>query len=168
MGTEINFVVVVVVVVNTLDKIYTNLKRFYSPPVKMSPFGLSDHASIEVKPLERTNLPKPKITVKSRDIRPSKRLAMRLYLKEVDSSTLINSQRSCEDKVKLLELIINTGMDRLLPLKSKTHCNKRATLDQSVSQMFDLQAPESFRPGRRSSISHTEKSSKSRAKNMPC
>ncbi|CAB4034046.1 RNA-directed DNA polymerase from mobile element jockey, partial [Paramuricea clavata] len=105
---------------NTLDKIYTNLKRFYSPPIKMSPFGLSDHASIEVKPLERTNLPKPKITVKSRDIRPSKRLAMRLYLKEVDISTLINSQRSCEDKVKLLELIINTGMDRLLPLKSKT------------------------------------------------
>jgi hypothetical protein len=45
---------------------------------------------------------------------------MRLYLEEVDISTLINSQRSCEDKEKLLELIINTGMDRLLPLKSKT------------------------------------------------
>ncbi len=104
---------------NTLDKIYTNLKKFYSPPVKISPFGLSDHASIEVKPLERTSLPNPKITVKSRDFRPSRRLAMRLYLEEVDISTLINSQRSCEDKVKLLELIINTGTDWLLPLKSK-------------------------------------------------
>ena len=31
----------------------TNLDKFYEKPIKMSPFGLSDHATIVVKPKKR-------------------------------------------------------------------------------------------------------------------
>ena len=34
---------------NTLDLILTNLSSFYASPIRISPFGLSDHISIEVK-----------------------------------------------------------------------------------------------------------------------
>ena len=105
---------------NTLDLILTNLKPFYNPPFKRPSFGLSDHLSIEVKPKARSQLPKPKFTTKSRDMRPSKRLAMRAYLEEVDVPALLDTVYSCEAKVSLLEELIKTGLDTVLPLRSKT------------------------------------------------
>ena len=98
---------------NTLDLILTNLKPFYNSPFKLPSFGLSDHLSIEVKPKARSQLPKPKFTTKSRDMQPSKRLAMRAYLEEVDVPALLDTVYSCEEKVSLLE-------DTVLPLRSKT------------------------------------------------
>ena len=48
------------------------------------------------------------------------RMAMRTYLGNVDVETLIDSKDSCEGKVEMLETIVKTGMDILLPLKSKS------------------------------------------------
>ena len=36
-----------------LDLVFTNLNAYYDTPRKLSPFGLSDHATVEVQPLER-------------------------------------------------------------------------------------------------------------------
>ena len=69
---------------NTLDLILTNLKAYYDCPIKRSPFGLSDHVTVEVRPLARSELSKTKFSVKSRDLRPTKHLAMRAYLEAVD------------------------------------------------------------------------------------
>jgi hypothetical protein len=44
---------------------------------------------------------------------------MRKYLDEVDLNQLVATTDSCEEKTKTLEMIIKTGMDILLPLKSK-------------------------------------------------
>lgn len=98
----------------------TNLQDFYDVPDRLPPFGLSDHMSIQVKPKLRANLPKGRFVVKSRDLRPSKRLAKRTYLREVNIPEFTNSVATCTEKASLLETIITTGLDMVLPLQSKT------------------------------------------------
>ena len=105
---------------NKLDLVLTNLNKYYDEPKKLPPFGFSDHATVEVRPLARNDFPVNKVLLKSRDLRSTKRLAMRKYLEEVDLESLVGSKNSCDQKTKFLELIIKTGMDLLIPLKSKT------------------------------------------------
>ena len=89
-------------------------------PNKLPPFGLSDHDTVAVQPLARQNLPENKILLKSRDLRATNRLAMQTYLEEVNLGLLVGLEESCEEKTRTLETIIKTGMDTLLPPKSKT------------------------------------------------
>ena len=103
-----------------LDLILTNLSAFYDVPKKLPPFGLSDHDTVVVHPLSRQDRPKNKFLLKSRDLRATNRLAMRTYLEEVNPSLLVGRKESCEEKTHTFETIIKTGMDTLLPLKSKT------------------------------------------------
>ena len=99
--------------------VFTNLKAYYDTPRKLSPFGLSDHAAVEVQPLEREKLPSQKMVLQSRDLRATNRLAMRTYLEEVDVCSLMGSLVSCQEKTDTLETVIKTGMDILLPLTPK-------------------------------------------------
>ena len=103
-----------------LDLVFTNLGAFYDVPKKLPPFGLSDHDTVEVQPLARRDDPRNKILLKSRDLRTTNRLAMRTYLDEVDLGRLVGWKESCEEKTLALETIIKTGLDFVLPLKSKT------------------------------------------------
>ena len=41
---------------NLLDLIFTNMKEFYKQPIKRPAFGLSDHDTIEIQPLERLQI----------------------------------------------------------------------------------------------------------------
>ncbi|KAL9988403.1 hypothetical protein ACROYT_G002841 [Oculina patagonica] len=102
-----------------LDLVFTNLGAFYEVPIKRPNFGLSDHVTVEVKPLARSDFPKNKIIIKSRDLRTTKRLAIRKYLEEVDLDLLVGTKVSCEEKTNTLESVIKLGMDTLLPLRSK-------------------------------------------------
>ena len=105
---------------NTLDIVLTNLNAFFDQPTKCSPFGLSDHMSIEVRPVERGNIQeKSKLTVKTRDLRPSSRLAMRKYLELVDIPEMLSRVNSCDEKASLQETIVKTGLDYVLPLRRK-------------------------------------------------
>lgn len=104
----------------TLDLILTNLNHFYKDPVQRPPHGLSDHMSVELQPKERCLLPSQRLTVVSRDLKPSNRLAMRMYLQEVDVPALISTVNTCAEKTSLLETIVQTGLDFVLPLRSKT------------------------------------------------
>ena len=103
-----------------LDLVFTNLSTFYDVPKKLPPFGLSDHDTVEVQPLARRDGPRNKILLKSRDLRTTNRLAMRTYLDEVDLGRLVGCKESGEEKTLALETIIKTGLDFVLPLKSKT------------------------------------------------
>lgn len=106
---------------NFLDKILTNLRDHYDTPIKKSPFGLSDLLSVEVQPKVRPKNTTNKITtVKSRNLKPSTRLAMRSYLEQVDVANHISSAHSCEDKTSMLESIVRTGLDFIAPVKTKT------------------------------------------------
>ena len=50
-------------------------------------------------------------------MRLSKRLAMRTYLESVGLDTILNSADSCEGKTLLLEQIIKTGLDHIMPMR---------------------------------------------------
>ena len=104
---------------NILDLILTDLDKFYDSPRKLPPFGLSDHDSVFVPPLARSQVPNPTYRTKSRDLRPTKRLALTRYLEEVNVNQLVNKQISCDDKAKTFEMIINTGLDAIAPIKEK-------------------------------------------------
>ena len=92
---------------------------YYQDPIEHPPFGLSDHASIELQPKERAHVKQPTITIKARDLRPSKRQAMGTYLDAVDVCTMTCALETCTEKVSLLELIITTGLDHILPIQSR-------------------------------------------------
>lgn len=67
----------------TLDLILTNISEYYQAPMECPPFGLSDHATIELQPKERAHMKQTTITIKARDLHPSKRQAMSSYLEAV-------------------------------------------------------------------------------------
>lgn len=95
--------------------------------------------SVEIKPRPREQLPSTKFTIKSRDLRPSSRLAMRTYLRAVDVPVMIDSAESCEKKLSLLETIIRTGLDSVLPVRSKRICTTEppwitSTLKQLIKE----------------------------------
>ena len=104
---------------NILDIVLTNLSTFFDQPTKRAPFGLSDHMSIEVNPIARSKIREDTVVVKVRDLRPRSRLAMRQYLEQVDMPGMLDGVKSCDEKTLLLETIVNTGMDYILPLRSK-------------------------------------------------
>ncbi|KAK2567225.1 hypothetical protein P5673_009036 [Acropora cervicornis] len=72
----------------TLDLILTDISQYYQDPIERPPFGLSDHASIELQPKERAHVKQPTITMKERDLRPSKHQSTGTYLEAVDVCTM--------------------------------------------------------------------------------
>ena len=81
-----------------LDLVLTNLREYYKDPIQRPPHGLSDHMSVEVQPKDRSQLPDSRSTIKTRDLKPSNRLA---------------------EKVSIFQSIIQHGLDSVLPLRSK-------------------------------------------------
>ena len=75
--------------------------------------------SVEVQPKDRSQLPDSRSTIKTRDLKPSNRLAIRTYLQEVDAYTLVGNVHGCAEKVSIFQSIIQHGLDSVLPLRSK-------------------------------------------------
>ena len=61
----------------------------------------------------------PTITIKTRDLCPSKHQAMGTYLEAVDVCTMTCTLETCAEKVSLLEQIMTTGLDHILPIQSR-------------------------------------------------
>ena len=121
----------------TLDLVLTNLQDHYETPTQRPPLGLSDHMSIEVQPKARIKSNSSTTTIQSRDMRPSKRLAMRTYLEGVDLDTILNSADSCEDKTSLLEQIIKTGLDHVMPMRArKVHSTEPPWITSSLKNLL--------------------------------
>ena len=143
-----------------MEEIFSDLDKFYDSPRKLPPFGLSDHDSVFVPPLARSQIPNPTYRTKSRDFRPTKRLALTRYLEEVNVNQLVNNQISCNDKAKTFEMIINTGLDAIAPTKEKVIItNEPPWLGVFVLQKTNSQSPKSLYSGRSYDISQTQKSS---------
>ena len=117
------------------------LQDHYESPTQRPPLGLSDHMSIEVQPKVRIKSNSCTTTIQSRDMRPSKRLAMRTYLESVDLDTILNSADSCEDKISLLERIIKTGLDHVMPIRTrKVRTFNRTTLNNIILEELATKA----------------------------
>ena len=100
----------------TLDHILTNMKSFYK---NRPAFGLSDHITVELYPLDRCEHPNANGRVLSRDLRETKKIAVSQYLREVDILPLVQNKDLCEEKTQELENVIITGLDGIMPFKSK-------------------------------------------------
>ena len=120
-----------------LDLVFTNLNAFYDVPKKLPPFGLFDNATVEVQPLERESY------LLRSSYWPTKRLAMRIYLEEVDACSLVGSLQTCQKKTDTLETVLKTGMDNLLPLTLKTVMINDAPMDQQTVKISHPSAPSS-------------------------
>ncbi|KAK2552410.1 hypothetical protein P5673_026492 [Acropora cervicornis] len=104
---------------------------------KRPPFGLSDHTSIELQPKKKAHVKQPTITIKGRDLRPSKRQAMGNYLDAVNVCTMTCTLETCAEKVSLLELIITTGFDHILPIQSrKVHSTEPPWITSSLKELI--------------------------------
>ena len=119
----------------TLDLVLTNLQDHYETPTQCPPLGLSDHMSIEVQPKVRIKSNSSTTTVQSRDMRPSKRLAMRTYLELVDLDSILNSVDSCEGKTSLLEQIIKSCLDHVMPMR-KVHSTEPPWITSSLKNLL--------------------------------
>ena len=121
----------------TLDLVLTNLQDHCETPTQRPPLGLSSHMSIEVRAKVRLKSNNSKSTIQSRDMRPSKRLAMRTYLESVDLDTILNSADSCEGKTLLLEQIIKTGLDHVMPMRTrKVHSTEPPWITSSLKNLL--------------------------------
>ena len=146
----------------TLDLVLTNLQDHYESPTQRPPLGLSDHMSIEVQPKVRIKSNSCTTTIQSRDMRPSKRLAMRTYLESVDLDTILNSADSCEDKTSLLEQIIKTGLDHVMPIRTrKVRTFNRTTLNNIILEELATKAVKCLIAWWRPNVSWVEKSRQS-------
>ena len=97
----------------------TNLDNLYKQPIQRPPYSLLDHLSVELHPKHQSELPHPRFTVKSRDLRPSNCLAMRIYPQKVYVCARVSAANTCAEKVSALKTIVQTEMDFVLPLQSK-------------------------------------------------
>ena len=140
---------------NYLDKVSTNLNRHYCVPTKLPPFGLSDHDSVEVRPLQRSQQPETKHKILSCDQRTSARMAMSTYLQEVNIPEMLDTVNTCEGKLSMLEMIVKTGFHSTLEIKSNPL--KRTTLDIKNVQRSNKKTPESPCTRSRKRIQATQK-----------
>ena len=105
---------------NTVDLVLTNLQDLYDSPDRLPPFGLSDHISIQVRLKSRADLPKGRFVIKSRDLRPSKRLAMRTYLQEVNIPGFTNSVPTLKNLItKRMEALAQGNLQQFRLLRNK-------------------------------------------------
>ena len=106
---------------NTLDIVQTNLSTYYDKHSKCAPSWLSDHVTIEIRPIKRSQVQGTSTaSVKVRDLRLSSGFAVRKYVEIVDITTFLNTGRSCKEKTFLFQTIINNGLDSIIPLRNKT------------------------------------------------
>ena len=93
-----------------LDLELTSLSTYYYVRRKLSPFGLSDHTTINVSRC-LDYVPQEQFVVKSRDTGPPNRLNMRKHLEEINRKAMIDCVDTCEEKANLLETIVTSGMN---------------------------------------------------------
>jgi hypothetical protein len=93
------------------------LAKFYLPPVKLPPFGLSDHFTI-------LSTPKHKVAGRTkydisqvRNQHPRNKAAISTFITEFDWS-ILDSLSTCDEKWSAFESIIRFGMDILLSTKT--------------------------------------------------
>ena len=100
-----------------LDLVLTNLHDHYCSPESLPPFGLSDHNTLIVQPLNKTHTSNKTIIRMKRDHRPSRRAEFGRYLCSIDWSSINSDQNSCERMWKFFYDVIFAGLDFLMPIK---------------------------------------------------
>ena len=100
-----------------LDLVLTNMHDHYCSPESLPPFGLSDHNTLIVHPLNKTHTSNKKIIRMKRDHGPSHRAEFGRYLCPIDCSSINSDQYSCKEMWKFFYDVIFACLDLLMPIK---------------------------------------------------
>ena len=93
-----------------LDLFLTNLDKFYQDASLASPFGLSDHNTVLVRPSKRTRSQPLRKRIITRDMRASCRQSLSRYLSQVDWDILLTTRPTCEGKLEIFDDVIKIGL----------------------------------------------------------
>ena len=77
---------------------------------------------------------------------------MQTYLYEVDVTAMIRAMTTCEGKVSMLQTIIKTGLDSILPMKPKIVHRTEPPWINSTLKNLDSKATSGLRPRRPSGV----------------
>jgi hypothetical protein len=78
-----------------------------------------------------------KLVVSKRDLRPSSRFAFRKYLELLDIPNMFDKVVFCEGKSSILETIITTGLNIIMPLRPTTvRCNEPLWMNLELSTLI--------------------------------
>ena len=121
---------------NILDKIFTNIPKYYDSPRVVAPIGFSDHNSIVLEPLKSyTNSSSRSIRL-VRDSRPSNRKLVREKLSQVNWSPLYSIQ-SCDEQFQFFSSIVNSIVETFLPLKQvKSDSNDKPRITPEIKTLI--------------------------------
>ena len=100
-----------------LDRVLTNLHRFYVTPQGFPPFGLSDHNTITVEAKVRDNCRQQSRFVFKRDKRERRKAELGRYLCVIDWTMLFSSSNCCQQILDIFNKVLHTGPDLLMPIR---------------------------------------------------
>ena len=101
---------------NILDKIFTNISKFYNPALVISPIGHSDHNSIVLKPLPANSYGGTRSTRLVRDSRLTNRRIVSDHLSKVNWLPLYHME-SCDKQFQYFSTIVDNIIKEHLPWK---------------------------------------------------
>jgi hypothetical protein len=100
---------------NILDKVFTNISKYYDTPNVIAPLGSSDHNSIVLNPFMSHANSNSRSSGLVRDARPSNRRVVREKLCQVNWSPLYHLQ-SCDEQFLFFTDTVNEIIEKYLPL----------------------------------------------------
>ena len=122
---------------NILDQVFTNLKNYYTQPVRGPPFGLSDHVTITIFPETRSRTESQRKLIKVRDKRQSKVASLGRYLINIPWEDLLSSDQTVDEKLELFTELIHYGLDTIMPERSLKVCvNDRPWMTSQLKRLI--------------------------------
>ena len=100
-----------------LDRVLTNLHRFYNAPQGFPPFGQSEHDTITVEAKVRDNCCQQSRCMFKQDKRESRRAELGRYPCAIDWTMLFSSANCYQDMLDIFNKVLHTGLDLLMPTK---------------------------------------------------
>ena len=122
---------------NILDKIITNVQKFYEPPVSLPALGNSDHLSVLWEPNTQPRTAEPTITQYSRRFPDSKIREFGRWITQQDWHEVLEAEGT-DKKCDLFHDMIWDKIDELFPLKKRrTHPNDKPWMNDKIKALID-------------------------------
>ena len=126
---------------NILDKVFTNISRFYASSIVVAPIGLSEHNAIVMSPLKPHHSPSSRETSLVRDARPSHRRQVSQKLYQVNWSTLLHLQSS-DDQLAYFNSTLDSIISSCIPVKKvKVLPNDKAWITMEIKSLISKRQP---------------------------
>ena len=121
---------------NILDKILTNIQRYYKAPVSLPALGNSDHSSVLWEPIEKQKECDPIKTQYSRRFPDSGIREFGSWITQQDWQEVLDAEGT-DNKCDLFHDIIWKKIDAIFPLKKRrTHSNDKPWMNNKIKGLI--------------------------------